>query len=348
MAQQSAYTNLIGAGWAVNGAPLLPNIAGMPLTGTWYFVNPASGSDGNPGTADQPLATLYRAHALATAGKNDVVVLVGDGSTTGTARLSTALAQSVDSSVSAGTLVWSKNATHLIGVCAPTMVSQRARLAPPSGTYTVTTFGSANFVTVSASGCIFSNFSTFNGFSTGGASQICWTDSGARNFYGNVMFGGMGDAGSAGDAGSRSLKISGGGEHTFVGCELGLDTVTRGAANATLEFSGGTARSTFIACNFVFQTSGATPLGIIVSAAAGSDRWQKFDRCSFINNVGSTSTTMSGLATLAASMGGLLLMKDCSLVGITEFGTDATSRGQIYVDGAAPTAATSGIAVTPT
>ena len=44
----------------------------------------------------------------------------------------------------------------------------------------------------------------------------------------------------------------------------------------------------------------------------------------------------------------LILMKNSSMVGITEFGTDATSRGLIYVDGAAPTAATSGIAVNPT
>jgi hypothetical protein len=57
---------------------------------------------------------------------------------------------------------------------------------------------------------------------------------------------------------------------------------------------------------------------------------------------------MNGLATLPASAGGLLMMKDCSMVGITEFGTDATTRGQIYVDGGAPTAATSGIAVNPT
>jgi hypothetical protein len=57
---------------------------------------------------------------------------------------------------------------------------------------------------------------------------------------------------------------------------------------------------------------------------------------------------MSALATLPASAGGLLLMKDCTLVGITEFGTNATSLGQIYVDGAAATAATSGIAVNPT
>jgi hypothetical protein len=334
---------------SVSGVPVLPG-SGLPLTGTWFWVNPAIGSDGYNGLSPQePFATLYMAHSRMTAGKNDVCVLVGDGSTTGTARLSTALAQSVSPAVTAGTLVWSKNACHLIGVTAPTRVAQRARIAPPSGTYTVTTFGSANFVTVTASGCIFSNFSLFNGFSTGGASQICWTDSGGRNFYSNVNFGGMGDAGSAGDAGSRSLKLSGTtGENTLVGCTIGLDTVTRTAANASLEFAGGCPRNNFIDCNFPFQTSAATPLGIIVSAAAGSDRWQKFDRCTFINNVGSTSTTMSALATLAASMGGILLMKESTMVGITEWGTDATSRGQIYVDGGAPTAATTGVAVTPT
>lgn len=331
------------------GVPVLGGIGGIPLTGTWYFVNPATGSDANDGKSpENPLATLYQAHNLMTAGKNDVCLLIGDGSTTGTARLSTALAQTITPAATAGTLVWSKNACHLIGETAPTGIAARARIAPPSGVYTVTTFGSANFITVSAAGCIFANFSTFNGFSTGGAAQICWTDSGARNFYQAVQFGGMGDAGSAADAGSRSVKISGGGEHTFVNCTLGLDTVTRGAANATLEFSGGTARSKFISCQFPFQTSASTPLGVIVSAAAGSDRWQLFQDCSFINNVGSTSTTMAALSTLAASMGGLHLYKNCATVGITEFGTDATSRGQIYVDMAQPAAATGGIAVNPT
>jgi len=283
-----------------------------------------------------------------TAGNNDVCVLVGNGASSGSARLSTALAQTIDSTVTAGTLVWSKNACHLIGETAPTMVSQRARIAPPTGTYTQATFGSGNFVTVTASGCLFANFSLFNGFSTGGTNQICWTDSAGRNFYSNVDFGGMADAASAADAGSRSLLITGTtGENTFVGCNVGLDTVARSAANASLEFAAGTPRNTFIECNFPFQTSASTPLGIITSASASMDRWQKFDRCTFINNIKSTSTQMSGLATLAASSGGLLLMKDNTMVGITDFGTDATSLAQMYVDGGAPSANTTGVAVNP-
>ena len=330
------------------GVPMIGGIGGIPLTGTWYFVDPANGSDANDGLApSSALATLYMAHSKMTAGKNDVCYLIGDGATTGTARLSTALAQSVTSSATTGTLTWSKNACHLIGETAPTMVAQRARIAPPSGTYTQATFGSGNFVVVSASGCIFQNFSLFNGFSTGGTNQICWTNSGSRNYYNNVNFGGMGDAASAQDTGSRSLKITGS-ENTFINCEVGLDTVTRTVANASLEFASGVARNTFLGCNFPFQTSASTPLGIIVSAASGIDRWQKFDRCTFTNNVQSTSTTMAALSTLPASAGGLLLIKDCTMVGITEFGTDATSRGQIYVDGASVVAATSGIAVNPT
>ena len=336
------------SGLEVAGVPTM-GMSGLPLTtGNVYFVDYVNGSDGNSGAADQPLQTLYGAHNKMTAGQNDVAVIVGDGSTTATQRLSLANAQAINPAATAGTLNWTKNACHIVGMCAPTMVSQRARIAPPTGTYTQSTFGSGNFVVVSASGCIFANFSVFNGFSTGGTNQIAWTDSGGRNYYSNVMFGGAADTASATATSSRSLLISGGGEHTFDSCEFGLDTVTRTVANATLQFSGGTARNTFRNCNFAFQTSAATPLGIIVAAAAGMDRWQKFDNCSFINNVQSTSTTMDALATLPASAGGLLLMKNCTLVGITEFGTDATSRGQIYVDGAAPTAGTSGIAVNPT
>lgn len=336
------------SGLEVNGVPTF-GIGGAPMfTGRWFFVDPVHGSDGNTGAADNPIATLYQAQALMTAGNNDVAVIVGSGSTAATIRLSLALAQSITPSVTAGTLVWAKAACHIIGMTAPTTVGQRARLAPPTGVYTGTTFGSAVFVDVTAQGCYFANFSLFNGFSTGVAAQICWKDEGGRNYYNNVDFGGMGDAVSAQDTGSRSLLITGTtGENTFVGCNIGLDTVVRTVANASLEFAAGTPRNTFIECNFPFQTSAAGVLGIITSGAASLDRWQKFDRCTFINNVKSTSTTMTALATMAASSGGLLLMKDCTLVGITDWFSDATTAGQMFLDGGPPVAATSGLAVAP-
>lgn len=337
----------------IGGVPTM-GIAGAPLfTGTWYWVDPANGYDGNAGTspgAGNAFATLYKAHSVMTAGNNDVCVLVGNGAASGSARLSTALAASVDSTATTGTLTWSKNACHLIGMTAPTMIAQRARIAPPS-TYTQSTFGSGNFIVISAAGCHFANFSIFNGFTTGGTNQIAMTVSGARNYFFNVDIGGMGDAASAADAGSRSLKIGSGGsgENTFESCYIGLDTITRSAANASVEFAGATPRNVFKNCIFPFMTSASTPLGFIGSGTGCIDRAQYFQNVAFVNMVQSTSTTMAGLGTLPASAGGLLMFDAlCSLTGITEFGTDATTRGQCYVDAAAPSASAGGITVNPT
>jgi hypothetical protein len=56
---------------------------------------------------------------------------------------------------------------------------------------------------------------------------------------------------------------------------------------------------------------------------------------------------MSALATLAASAGGQVVIQNSLSLGITEFGSDATSLGQIYVDMSAPSASAGGIAVNP-
>lgn len=307
--------------------------ASLVQVGNVYYCDPASGNDSNDGLS--PLtakSTLSGAYGLATAGNNDVVVLVGNGAASGTARLSAAF-------------TWSKNATHLLGVAAPSLVSQRARIAPTSGATAFTPF-----FTVSADGCVFQNVQWFHGFDTGTTSQICMPVTGSRNVFVRCHIAGMGDQESADNAGSRSLKIgsSGSGENLFVECTIGLDTVTRGAANASVEFAGATPRNAFLRCVFPFQTDSADVLGIIGSGSGNMDRWQLFQDCSFVNNVQSTSTTMTALATLAASSGGLLFMKSSSALGITDWGTDATSKGLIYLDGAAPTAGTSGLAVVST
>lgn len=335
------------------GMPVGPGSVLSFQTGDTYFVDPVNGSDGNPGTSPlKAFATLYAAHAAMTSGNNDVCVLIGNGAASGSARLSTALAATIDSSATTGTLAWTKNACHLIGTGAPSRVAQRARIAPPSGTYTQATFGSGNFITVSGSGCIFANISVFNGFSTGGTDQIAWTDTGNRNYYWNMNIYGMADSASAADAGSRSLKIGSGGsgEHTFVDCVIGGDTVTRSAANASIEFAGGTPRNSFIRCTLPMITSAATPLFVLGSAASCIDRWQLFQDCNFINCMDSGSTALTGAVTLPASAGGLILMQRSTLVGdgSANWGTDATSLAQMYVDGGAPTAGTTGLAVNPT
>jgi len=339
------------SGLEVAGVPTM-GMSGLPLTiGNVYFVDYARGSDGNSGAADAPLKTLYQAQNLMTDGNNDVAVIVGDGSTAATQRLSLANKQIIDPTATNGTLVWAKDACHIVGMTAPTKVGQRARIAPPSGTYTASTFGADVFVSVTAQGCIFSNFSTFVGFSTGSASMVGWSDTGGRNYYQNVQLGGFGDTASAQGTGARALLVSGTtGENTFDGCSIGLDTVARTVANANLELAAGTPRNTFRNCDFPMLAGAAGVLSILGTGASCIDRYHVFDRCKFINSMSSGGTAQTVIASFTnASPGGLLLMDGCTFIGdsSTNWG-DTNALANMYVNGGSPTAATNGNAVKPT
>ena len=340
----TAFDSLIVGGTPTRGT------VGIPLTsGNVYFCDYANGSDGNTGTAVDPFKTVYWAYSKTVSGRGDVVVVVSNGASTGSQRLSLANAQVANSAATAGTLAWAHDNTHLIGMCSPSSFSQRARLAPPTGTYTVTTFGSANFVVVTGNGCIFQNISVFNGFSTGGAAQIAWTDKGSRNSYLNCDFEGMGDTGSAADAGSRSFKLglAGSGEAYFYNCNFGLDTITRGAANASLELAGNTPRNRFVNCTFIADASASSPFHILCTGAAAIDRVQLFQDCIFTNAIKSGATTMTAAISMtSASPGGLIVLQRCTSVGSTKWG-DTNALANTYLDGGAPTAATSGLGVNP-
>jgi len=333
------------------GVPVFGGVAGVAMTGDYWFVDPVNGLDGNSGNSpDNALKTLYRAVQKATDGNNDVVVLMGNGQSSGTALLSKALAQGVDSTATTGTLNWNKNALHLIGICSPTEVGQRARIAPPTGTYTQATFGSGNFIVVSGSGCVFQNIDVFNGFSTGGTNQIAWTDTGGHNAYVNVNIQGIADAASGADTGARCVKISGTGETTWVNCTLGTDTVARSVANATLEFAGATPRNTFRDCTFPMRATNAGVLDILCTGASAIDRYQRFDNCLFLNAMSSGATAQTVVASMTnASPGGYLAMNNCGFVGdaSTNWG-DANALANMWVLGATPVAASNGIMVKPT
>ena len=262
---------------------------------------------------------------------NDAVVIVSNGASSGFQRLTSGF-------------TWAKASTHLIGMANGISSSTRASIRPLSGATAFTPL-----FTVSAAGCLFQNIGFWSGFGTGTTNQIGLYVTGSYNNFVSCHIVGMADSTSAGSAGSRCLKIgaSGSGENEFTNCTIGVDTVTRTAANASVELAGGSPRNKFTGCVFRFMTNTAGVIGIVASAAASMDRDTTFIDCQFINAIKSTSTTMSALATLAASTGGMLYFKDCTLVGITEFGTDATSLAQIFVDGGTVTAATSGIAVNP-
>ncbi len=298
--------------------------------GNVFICDYLNGSDATgDGSAAKPFKTLAQAYNSTVSGHNDVVVIIGNGATTASQRLSAALS-------------WSNNCTHLIGINPPNM-HPWARIAPTSGATAFTPL-----MTIGGTGCMFANIEFWHGFATGTTSQILFNITGNRNFFKNCFIGGIGDAASAASAGSRCVKFTAGEENLFEDCAIGTDTVQRTAACATLEFASGAARNVFRRCVFPFWSSDGAALGYIGSAASSLDRYQLFDRCQFINAVKSTGTALAGLGTLAANTGGLLVFDHCTLVGISEFGTDATTRAFCYVNDGTVTAATSSIAVNPT
>lgn len=318
----------------------------VPFTGKAWFVNPATGSDGNTGkTPTKAFATLYQALAKCTAGNNDVVYLIANGSSTGFARLSVALAASIDSTATAGTLVWNKANTHLVGVCAPG-VGARASIRPPTGTYTAATFNAAPFITVSANGCYFANFGAMDEFSTGADGQILFNVTGSYNVFNNVSMLGFGVAATAEGAASRTLKVGGGGENTFINCQIGVDTITRSAANYNVEFVSGSARNRFIKCVFPVETDDITA-GIGLVTGTGLGRWVIFDDCLFISAVDNSSSVITNaFVATAAGTNGSIILSHCNSVGVDEWG-DTNAKANMFVDNVGG-AATAGMMLAPT
>lgn len=312
MVANPGYTS---AGLNISGQFGMPlyGISGSlpPFSGNSFWVDEASGSDGNTGGPQDPFATLTQALSKCTSNNNDVVYLIGTVHVT-------------------ATVAWNKNRTHLIGL-APTLDSEaRARISQTGSTVFTP------LVNVTGNECIFSNIGSFHGF-VDTTTQICWANAASRNQYFHCAILGMGNAtGGASQTGSRSLTIGPGDENTFTNCVIGLDTITRSAANASLEFLSGSARNVFRNCIFPMLTSSASAL-LVTAGASGMDRWALFDNCSFLNPAAdSGGIAATNAFTMNAAAGGSTVIQGGLTVGFTH----VTSSANVYTN--APVASTGG------
>jgi hypothetical protein len=289
-------------------------------TGNVYYLDPVNGADTNSGTSPgAAVQTLAAGYALLLEGHNDVLVLIGNGLAAGSARLTAGF-------------TWAKDAAHMVGACAPGLISQRARIAPSA---TATAF--ANFFTVSGNGCLFSNLEFVTDFSAGTAAEICMTVTGGRNVFDRCHIAGMIGGTAAGDTGSRNLLVSGStGENLFRKSTIGVDTTARTALNASLEFASYAVRNIFEDCIFpIYVTGGGTAALMIYAGATHTmDRWNLFTRCRFLNSATEAGgALLAALATLGAATGGEILLDNCQATGISAIYSDLTTQGQIYLAG---------------
>ena len=296
----------------------------LPYGGNYYWVDATSGSDGNSGGAHDPFATLDKAYSVCTAENNDVVMFNGTQRRT-------------------SSLVWAKNKTHLIGLCAPMRRGKRARISVTGST------GFNKLLDVTASGCYFANFGTFFGWVDSSTSLLAVSDTGGRNCYDNVEFLGFGDAtvstGSSNLTGSRAFKLNTStGETTFRGCVFGEDTSQRNATNYTVEIAGNAPRITFENCDFEsFLGSSGTGAAHLLIGAAGIDRYLNMKNCRFMSSTKSTGSTMAQVMSVSGSAGGFVLLDQCTAFGATHWETSAS--GSVVLNMATVTARDGGIAV---
>lgn len=268
--------------------------------GNVYYCDPSQAGNGT-GSIDNPYNSLVSAYNACVAGNNDVVVLVGDGSTTATARLSS-------------TLTWAKNATHLIGVTAPSLFAQRARISTATGATT----NLAPLMSITASGCIFSNFSFFQGVGETSTAEKLLDITGSRNYFGGIQFGGMGGVDGAAHASSYCIGFgAGGSENLFDGCAIGLETRARSAANASLKILAANAqRNAFRRCVFQMYPTANSPLFLNANVSNGlnGSTWL-FDECDFQALMGAAGSTQPSVTcTVAADVNGTIFFSNCRTV----------------------------------
>lgn len=316
------------------GTFTVPYVGGMPALwgGNIYYADPGNitgrAAAGNPGTIEYPFSTVVGAYNACTAEQNDTVVFLGDGTTTASERL-------------ASTFTWSKSATHLIGVTAPTRVAQRCRFTGPStgGTF-------SPLMTVSGNGCIFVNFSMFDDYTV---DPVCLKVTGQRNYFGNVHIGGMGAATGADDAAGASLWLSGGAENTFENCVIGLDTIPRSTTNGEILMDTAAKRNFFENCDIVSYSDSNGHLFVKAANSGDLDRWTVFNNCRFHNaptGIASGTTMLQAMNVHASAGGYIWVTGDSSAVGCTDWA--AADNGNVFVDRVVAAAGTAGLAVAVT
>lgn len=311
------------------GIPVLGGVGGLPFNGTYYFVKPSTGSDGNHGKSPRrPLKTLSAALGKCTAGANDVVFLIAESNTA---------ANTTD--YQSATLDWNKDLTHLIGIGAPSSVSQRSRIAQLS-----TATGVSPLFKVSANGCYFANFQVFHGVADA-TSLICTQVTGDRNAFDNVHFAGMGDLSKTQSAaGCASLSLDGGDENVFRNCVIGLDSATRDADATELLCDSGASRNRFEDCLFQAYIDAAGAALVTIADTTGIDRWLWFKRCLFVSESTNKTVDMTEVFDVPAGISqGKIILQDCAVMndGGAPVWTAGT-EGIIWANMGAPTAAAAG------
>jgi hypothetical protein len=287
-------------------------IAGVPRSrySKIYVVDSLYGNNSNQGTKwDQPLLSIDAAFAKVVSLHNDIILLVGNGTSYATA----------------AQLAWNASYAHLIGLSADGLMEPRTRIKCPAALATTP------FVLWSGSGCVVKNISFWHETSNA-AGLVNVSLTGGRNYFENCQFAGA--VGANAITGARSLLISGAnGGNTFKHCVIGNDTIVVPDGAAGVEFVTGAMHNLFEDCIFNIETNGTTYVHVLAAAAAGVGRLNMFKRCVFINEGAGVEANVFGI-TAALPISSNIYALDCWKYGATKW--DGANNG-LFTNGEYPT-----------
>jgi len=323
-------------------SPQLPRVLGTPILpglppflaftqGDIWHVRPTNGLDTNTGKSSrQAFKTLAAALAAATEDQNDVVLFYAESAD-----------KDYTTDVLAAMLDWNKNLVHLIGVNSGVNISPRSRIefAPAYNS-------AAPLFRLTASGCYIANI--LFSLELAGTSSLGAVDvQGNRNRFENCHIAGIGHPNND-VSGAYSLRLAGE-ENEFVRCTIGRDTIARGTGdNCEILLAGG-ARCKFIDCDIVTYAEANTHQ-FLKKAASSTDRFTLFRNCAFINAIQSAAVAMLEAldVTAGGSPGGMIVLKNCLLIGAAEWEASVSVSGSVYADMPGPDAAGGGVALAVT
>jgi hypothetical protein len=310
-------------GISAYGSELIPG--GLPVSfGKIIWCDSDNGNDGNTGFAkNKAVRTLAQAYALARSGYNDVIVLSGNATHTLTSMLDI-----------------TKNRVHIIGESVGRRYGQAAKVS--LGVTTAAT----DIATVQNTGVrnSFRNIKFMNS-NTVAEGIYCFAEGGEYTVFENCEFYKETDL----DVTGAAEVLMNGDSPQFFNCTFGslaniiADNVIRPNVLLTATLSGKKCRDAYFEnCQFWSKAGGTEHVAVYGANATDVERLLMFKECSFINNPLSAATPAHAVGFGAAQTQGAVVLKNCTSVDYTVM---AQASVGIYVDGAVPTFATSGVSV---
>lgn len=310
----------------------LRTVGGLPfIRGTWYYVDPTSGSATAGGrTLTSAVNNISVAYTKCVSGAGDGIAIISRGTTS-----------AATTSYLSATIIWSKHGITVFGICSGSMYNQRARISNKSFTAgdAVATHALPMLIDVTGNNNSFYNISIVNyGDSVVAIGALRVT--GERNYFNNVHIMGHGNTTPATATTAYDLYLSGS-ENTFDRCTFGTNSVLRAAANANIVLDGPVGQCFFNDCHIMSYSATSGHGAIKTFDSTAITGWIVFRNCTFVNFRESKGAALTSLVIGSNQNNIGILIHNCSMVGWSAWNGNA-GDDYVFVGSSAVTATGAG------